>query len=234
MTSKTISTTQTLFDLSIDLYGDTSYVFKLIEDNSVFTSLQSPVLVGMNVYYDKTIIYNSLSLSVTSPSIPVSTIKEYKTTELLTAFDLAIKLYGSTGYLFKLIEDNPVITSILFILPIGSIISYDTTATQSTSIPVEAPSSLSISEYRVVTIRENQSLFDISLQMYGGLEDVFQLLLDNPEVDNLNNGNLVGYNMKYKPKTIELTEYLRTSGIYITTGSPDNRSFDNSFDLSFN
>ncbi len=88
--------------------------------------------------------------------------------------------------------------------------------------------------FKYVTIRENQSLFDIALQVYGGVEGVFQILTDNTQIKDINADYITGMNMKYIPQTFAITEYFRTQGISITTGADNGRSFNDSFSWSFN
>lgn len=88
-----------------------------------------------------------------------------------------------------------------------------------------------------VTLKDGQTLFDISLQLYGSIEYVYKIIEDNPTITNIHYPNLTGLSITYEEQGFDLTKYFKTNEISITTGYPEintGHSFDESFNLSFN
>lgn len=89
-----------------------------------------------------------------------------------------------------------------------------------------------------VTVLSNQSLLDLSIQVYGSSEGVFMLAQENglSVTDTL----VPGQELLYSPdKAIDkrIVRYYRDNSIISATASNmdlDSRVFDNSFDLTFN
>jgi hypothetical protein len=88
-----------------------------------------------------------------------------------------------------------------------------------------------------VPIKDGQTIWDISLQLYGSIEYVFKIIEDNPQITNIHYPNLKGMVISYEEQGFDLTNYFKTNEISISTEYPiinDGHSFDESFDLSFN
>ena len=88
-----------------------------------------------------------------------------------------------------------------------------------------------------VPIKDGQTLFDLSLQLYGSIEYVYKIIQDNPQITNIHYPNLAGIVISYEEQGFDLTNYFSTNGISISTDYPvinQGFSFDESFDLSFN
>jgi LysM repeat protein len=220
---------KSLFDLALELYGGIEYVFKLLSDNSSITDINSTVEAGVSIVYDDDFLVEVIP---DFESEPVSTLKYYTVKSNQTLFDLAILLYGFPYAIFKILEDNPLtIPSLQTDIVEGMIIVYDTAFIFET---ISEPEITLVSTPKYVTIKENQTLFDMSLQLYGSVENVFKILEDNSDIDNINRVHLVGVSMKYTPQTLAITEFFRNNRINITTGANDGRSFDESFSWSFN
>ena len=159
-----------------------------------------------------------------------------KTNEnIKTLIDLCIEIYGNTKYIFQLIDDNPIFTSVQDLVTVGMVITYDDELVfrESTIVNIDdlPPETSSIKQ---IEVRQNQTLFDMAIQMYGRVEDAFTIITDNPVIDNLNNNYIAGLNMIYTEQLSALPVYFKQNNIYITTGNNNNRSFDDSFDYSFN
>ena len=88
-----------------------------------------------------------------------------------------------------------------------------------------------------VTLKDGQTLFDVSLQLYGSIEYVYKIIEDNPTITTLHYPNRTGSPFTHREQGFDLTKYFKTNEISITTGYPainTGHSFDESFDLSFN
>lgn len=89
----------------------------------------------------------------------------------------------------------------------------------------------------MIKIKYGQSIFDMAIQMYGDISYVWKILSDNPELLNIQNQDITGFELKYDKQLFSNVVYFDINKIYITTGNPDSelsRSFDDSFELSFN
>jgi len=89
-----------------------------------------------------------------------------------TLSDISVKLYGDASYVFELIKWNSTLSNISDVGIEGLNLYYEPII-KSAFKPVESVSSV---VNKVVTIKENQSIFDISLQIYGTTERVFDVL----------------------------------------------------------
>jgi hypothetical protein len=88
---------------------------------------------------------------------------------------------------------------------------------------------------KIVTIKEGETIFDISLKYYGTIEAVYTLIHDNPQIANIHS-SLVGLSISYDETKTDLTTYFNTNNKNINTGYPsvlNDRAFDDSFDFSF-
>ncbi|MCD6017287.1 MAG: hypothetical protein K0S53_408 [Bacteroidetes bacterium] len=219
---------KSLIDLTVELYGDVRYAFKLIDDNVFLTGIQDTIEVGVEIIFDDVLL--------SYPARVFKTVTDsYINKNIKSLIDLTVELYGDTSYVFKMIEDNSSFTGIHDEVPVGMQISYDESIIKQAKTAKKKPvSSEEISGFSTVTIGTNQSIYDMAIQMYGQIEAIFSIISDNSVIDNINNNNLVGLKMKYTPQTFAITEYFKTNSIKITTGIAHGRAFDNSFDLSFN
>jgi len=87
-----------------------------------------------------------------------------------------------------------------------------------------------------IVIKENQTLFDLSLQLYGSTDYIYKIVQDNPAIPHIHAGNLVGMVITYDEQKIDLTQYFKVNNKTIVTGLPiidTGRAFDDSFDFSF-
>lgn len=152
-----------------------------------------------------------------------------------TVSDVTSELYGSLAYMPKLLRDNPVLTSYTQTLVVGMMIVYDDELVfiQNSQVPSDTQTT-SLPVVKSVIIQEQQSIYDIAMQLLGGLEGIFAFIQDNPQLDNLNNYQIRGLSVKCTEQSTALTEYFRIKGITITTGVKPTRNYDDSFDLSFN
>jgi hypothetical protein len=88
-----------------------------------------------------------------------------------------------------------------------------------------------------IIVKQDQSIFDMSLQLYGSIEYVFKIVQDNPGLLNIHPQNITGFNIQYDEQLTDNVVFFKTNKINITTGAPRldlGESFDDSFDDSFN
>jgi hypothetical protein len=157
------------------------------------------------------------------------------TTEIKTnqnLFDLATSLYGNVAYVFQLISDNPSITFLEDAVSAGDSVVYETVITSTTPVVEDIP--VEEVKQKSTLVRDSQNLFDLSLQLYGDVEKVFQILQDNPGFGSLDNGSLTGREVFYTEQGQTLTDHLKINELFIVTGFGDeSRQFDDSFSFSF-
>jgi len=91
-------------------------------------------------------------------------------------------------------------------------------------------------EYRV---KSGQSLYDVSIQLYGSTEFVLQLVQDNPQLAGGVNSNLESNTtLFYTKQNTTLTNYLDVNTLNLATtepktvsGSSYGNSYGNSYDI---
>lgn len=88
-----------------------------------------------------------------------------------------------------------------------------------------------------IVVKQDQSIFDLAIQLYGSIEYVYDILTLNPGLENVHPQNITGFNLVYDEKKFDNVVYFKTNQTSITTGAPRidlGESFDDSFDDSFN
>ena len=86
---------------------------------------------------------------------------------------------------------------------------------------------------KIVTVKDEQNLFDLSLQLYGTVEKALDIVWDN-ELQDVHQKKLTF--IEYEEQKTDVPTHFRTKNITVATNYPaiiNTRSFDNSFDLSF-
>lgn len=96
-----------------------------------------------------------------------------------TIFDLALFCYNDASLVYDLIAENPTITDIGMDLT-GLTLVY----TPKKVVPYEAKQNAKTLN-KVVTITSEQTLFDLSLQYYGDVSFVYDLIQNNTFLDNI-------------------------------------------------
>jgi hypothetical protein len=105
--------------------------------------------------------------------------KEIKVINGQTIFDLALYCYNDAGLVYDLIAENPTITDITMDLT-GLTLVY----TPKQVVQYEAKQNAKKLN-KLVTIKSEQSLFDLSLQHYGDVSFVYKLIQENTYLDSI-------------------------------------------------
>ena len=74
-----------------------------------------------------------------------------------------------------------------------------------------------IKEY---TMLSGQSVFDLALLLYGDITQVFRILDDNPELDNILSG-FPGLVIQYEEQSLSITEFYKDNKIDLASGFPE-------------
>lgn len=128
--------------------------------------------------------------------------------------DVSLKLYGDISYVFDLIKLNPILQNIDNTAIVGLEIDYNTIEKQ----PIIAAIKPVKKVVKNVTILDKQNIFDLSLQIYGTIENVFDVLkLSGVESINDNEIKAIQFNYNYVP--LKVPKYLNDKKIIISTKS---------------
>jgi hypothetical protein len=115
--------------------------------------------------------------------------KEIKVINGQTIFDLALYCYNDASLVYDLISENPTITDISMDLT-GLTLVY----TPKQVVQYEAKQNAKKLN-KLVTIKSEQSLFDLSLQYYGDVSFIYDLIQKNSFIENILvndvNGNII-------------------------------------------
>lgn len=137
--------------------------------------------------------------------------KEVKVLQGQTIFDIALYCYNDSSLVYNLINENSFITDILMDLT-----GYTLVYTPIEIVKYEAKLNIK-KENKVVTIRQEQSLFDLSLQYYGSIENVYDLIQENNYLENILSNNYNGNVLNYKSDTNYVNSYFSKNLINIGT-----------------
>lgn len=77
-----------------------------------------------------------------------------------------------------------------------------------------------INKMKKVTVIEGQSIWDISLQQYGSIEGVFQLLMDNSQFENVNSDIFPGMELLVSESIVnnKVSEYYDNNKVSVISG----------------
>lgn len=137
--------------------------------------------------------------------------KEVKVLNGQSIFDIALYCYNDATLVYNLINENSIITDInmnltglnLVYTPI-EIIKYEAK---------ENPNKVN----KVVTIKKEQSLFDLSLQYYGDVENVYDLIQSNSYLDSILTDNFNSNVLNYTSEVNYVNSYFSKNLIDIAT-----------------
>lgn len=126
--------------------------------------------------------------------------------------DISSKLYGDISYVYDLLKWNTSINGISDTNIIGLELYYEPIVKSSFKPVVTEPKNIK----KNVTISESQSVFDVSLQIYGTIEKAFDLIkLAN--ISDINDTDLAGINFNYDFVGNKVTNYFNNRNLKIAT-----------------
>ena len=156
---------------------------------------------------------------------------DFTTITQLDLFNICLDTYGQIDYLFKLMSDNNQ-SDINAIIPTNTVIEFDNEfkifnpiiiSNIKTNVIIDP-----VSEY---TVRTNQTIFDLSLQLYGNINQIFKIISDNTNGRLLD--NLKGKSINFTSPGFQMTNDFLKYNTIIVTGDNNLRSFNRSFNISF-
>jgi len=137
--------------------------------------------------------------------------QEIKVLNGQTIFDICLIAYKDATKVYQLISENPIITDIEMDLT-GLTLVY----TPPIYFVYEAKQN-NLKLNNLVTIKKEQSIFDLSLQYYGSLENIYSLIQENDFIENINSNNLNGNVLKINGDKNYINQYFKKFNINIGT-----------------
>lgn len=137
--------------------------------------------------------------------------KEVKVLNGQTIFDIALYCYNDATLVYNLINENSIITDILM-----NLTGYTLVYTPIEIVKNEAEQNTKKIN-KIVTIKQNQSIFDLSLQYYGSIENVYDLIQSNSYLDNILTDNFNANVLNYTSEVNYVNSYFSKNLIDIAT-----------------
>jgi len=137
--------------------------------------------------------------------------KEVKVLNGQTIFDIALYCYNDATLVYNLINENSIITDILM-----NLTGYTLVYTPIEIVKNEAEQNVKKIN-KIVTIKQNQSIFDLSLQYYGTIENVYDLIQSNSYFDSILTDNFNANVLNYTSETNYVNSYFSKNLIDIAT-----------------
>lgn len=177
---------QSLMDVAIDQYGDSSYVFQLLADNPGLGEIGDLLPAGTSVWVDSIEAEKRTENEFGMASVVNRTAPVFRTEVVVkqgqSLSDIAIEHYGDLSYIFQLLQDNPELQSTETELVEGERLKIDGQIAANKNenefkyLNTVNPSPEPPSQPRLVY--EGQSILDLALQEYGDISAAIELLLD--------------------------------------------------------
>ena len=119
-------------------------------------------------------------------------LSEYPVKQGETIYDVANRTYGSTDYVYKLIQDNGISNiDFDFSLNPGKVLTWDPSFKVLQAVDVASAPSVPVSPIKTIKALYGQSIYDLCLQAYGTLDFIFKFIQEN-QISNINDTNLSG------------------------------------------
>lgn len=129
-------------------------------------------------------------------------------------FDIATIVFGDASLAYNLLKENPQVESVLSDLT-GMTLKY-------VPVPInkkEAVLTITTSQ-RIITMKSDQTLFDLALQYHGKAEDVYKLLLENPFIDSILDDGYISKELKYVQNNTMIPNFYFKNNITVATRYP--------------
>jgi hypothetical protein len=132
-----------------------------------------------------------------------------------TIFDVALLAYGDVSKVYDLISENPdKIENV-----ISDLTSLNLTYTPSAPEKKEATITVK-STQKNVTMLSSQTLFDIALQYYGSAENVYDLIAENPSIENILDLGYIGMSLSYTESKTMAPIFFRNNNLTVSSRYP--------------
>lgn len=132
-----------------------------------------------------------------------------------SVLDVSMRLYGTIAYAIDLVRWNPILDNINNSNISGLEISYENIL-KSNFKPVVTKESVI---KKNVTINDFQSLFDVSLQIFGNISRTFDVVKLSKS-ENINDTSTTGKTFEYVYEDTKFPKYFLDKGVILSTKSP--------------
>ncbi len=152
----------------------------------------------------------------------------------INILDETLKLYGDISYITHLMGLNPSFNNITDSLSVNSVVIYDDFVINEINdiIPPIVP----VSNYFNYKGVENQNIFDIATRFYGSIDNIIDLMINNPSIDTITQSmKNISLNVLKTSNNINVV-YYNTNNSLLTTDYINpfiGRAFNRSFNISF-
>ncbi len=143
--------------------------------------------------------------------------KKIRIQEGQSVYDIAIQYYGGIEGIFQIIQDNPGV-DLEQLQPGMELLVSEIAIIERVYEYVSAPPVLPTKKEAVI---EGQNIYDVAIQEYGGIEGVFQIIRDNPELtldDDLQPGTKIKIDTTIASNKV-MADYLKDRNIKVTTSA---------------
>lgn len=134
-----------------------------------------------------------------------------------SVYDVALACYGDPVAIYDLAAENPTLnigaTSDLSGITITYTPRVKSSANKEVIKNVDPPN-------KVVTIKDDQNVFDLALQYYGKPELVYRMLAENPDIESILTDGIAGKQLGYTESVEFIPTYYRTNKFTVATRYP--------------
>lgn len=139
-----------------------------------------------------------------------------------SVFDVALACYGDPAAIYDLASENPTLNIGATSNLSGITITYTPRVKSSANKEViKKVNPLP----KVVTIRDDQNVFDLALQYYGKPELVYKMLAQNPEITSILINGLGGKQLVYNESIEFIPNFYRTNKLTVATRYPTKNQY---------
>lgn len=128
-------------------------------------------------------------------------------------FDVAL-LSGNIENVFTIIQDSGLDVGI------SSDFTGKTLTYTESDQPIKEATKVETITQKVVTIRKEQSIFDLSLQYYGSVENVYSLIQNNSFIDSIIDDEFSKNRLNYTELNTAIPLFFRTNNYVLATNKP--------------
>jgi hypothetical protein len=129
-------------------------------------------------------------------------------------YDIALFCYNDASLVYDLIAENPSIDSIGMDLTAMTLVY-----TPKKVVKYEAKENADKAN-KLVTIKQQQSVFDLSLQYYGGIDFIYDLIQNNSFIDSILSNDVNGNNLSSVGENNYITEFYNKRSFIVGTNIP--------------
>jgi len=140
--------------------------------------------------------------------------QEIKVKNGQSIYDIALFCYNDASLVYDLITENPIIDDILMDLTALTLVY-----TPKKVVKYEAKENTQKAN-KLVTIKQEQSIFDLSLQQYGSIDFVYNLIENNSFIESILSNDINSNILANVDEKNYVTEFYNKNGTIVGTNIP--------------